>query len=110
MNTIDLSNKLIALLEKYTKKLEQIVEKAKNIKTGDSVSWGSSGGNARGKVTKIITSGSEQVPNSSFKITGTPEDPGALIRVYRPDADGKYKPTDTIVGHKTSTLSKIAAL
>ena len=50
------------------------------------------------------------MPDSSFKITGTPEDPGALIRVYRPDADGKYKPTDTIVGHKTSTLTKISAL
>jgi hypothetical protein len=110
MNIVDFSNKLIELLEKYTKKLEEIVEKAKSIKTGDSVTWGSSGGNARGKVTKLITNGSEQVPNSSFKINGTPEDPGALIRVYRPDADGKYKPTDTIVGHKTSTLTKIAAL
>jgi len=50
------------------------------------------------------------VPGSSFKITGTPEDPGALIRVYRPDADGDYKPTDTIVGHKVSTLTKIPAL
>jgi len=110
MNQAELSNKILNLLEKYTEKLEQIVEKAKSIKTGDSVSWGSSGGSARGKVTKIITSGSEQVPDSSFKITGTPEDPGALIRVYRPDADGKYKPTDTIVGHKVSSLTKITAL
>jgi len=110
MNSTEFSNRIIALLEKYTQKLEQIVEKAKQVKTGDSVSWSSSGGTARGKVTKVITNGSEQVPNSSFKITGTPEDPGALIRVYRPDADGKYKPTDTIVGHKVSTLTKIAAL
>jgi hypothetical protein len=77
---------------------------------GDSVSWNSSGGTARGKVTKVITNGEEQVPNSSFTITGTPDDPGALIRVYRPDSDGKYKPTDTIVGHKVSTLRKIPAL
>lgn len=106
----EFSQRVIKLLEKYAETLEQATEKAKQIKTGDSVSWSSSGGTARGKVTKIITSGSEQVPGSSFKITGTPEDPGALIRVYRPDADGKYKPTDTIVGHKVSTLTKISAL
>jgi len=110
MTRKEFNAKVIALFEKHTETLRQIVEKAKSIKTGDSVSWGSSGGSARGKVTKIITNGSEQVPNSSFKITGTPEDPGALIRVYRPDADGKYVATDTIVGHKVSTLTKIAAL
>jgi len=89
--------------------LDAIIIKAKNVKRGDSVSWNSSGGTARGKVTKVITSGEEQVPGSSFKITGTPDDPGALIRVYR-EQDGEYKPTDTIVGHKTKTLTKIPAL
>jgi len=107
MDNTEFNNRFIKLFDTY---LDNLQQKAKQIKTGDSVSWGSSGGNARGKVTKIITSGSEQVPGSSFKITGTSEDPGALIRVYRPDADGKYKPTDTIVGHKTSTLTKISAL
>jgi hypothetical protein len=87
-----------------------VITKAKTLKRGDSVSWNSSGGQARGKITKLITSGSENIPDSSFKVTGTPEDPAALIRVYRPDADGKYKPTDTIVGHKTSSLTKISAL
>jgi hypothetical protein len=86
------------------------VQKAKSVKRGDSVSWNSSGGTARGKVTKVITSGSEPVPGSSFTITGTEDDPGALIRVYRPNSDGDYKPTDTIVGHKVSTLTKIPAL
>ena len=84
--------------------------KAGSIKRGDSVSWNSSGGTARGKVTRIITSGEADIPGSSFKITGTKDDPGALIRVYRPDSNGKYKPTDTIVGHKVSTLTKIEAL
>ena len=84
--------------------------KAGSVKRGDSVSWNSSGGTARGKVTRIITSGEADIPGSSFKITGTKEDPGALIRVYRPDNSGKYKPTDTIVGHKVSTLTKIDAL
>ena len=100
-NTMD-HDKLIAALD-------SIIIKAKNVKRGDSVRWNSSGGIARGKVTKVITDGEEQIPNSSFKITGTPEDPGALIRVYR-EQDGEYKPTDTIVGHKVKTLTKIPAL
>ena len=93
----------------YINAVDSFIKSIK-IKTGDSVSWSSSGGSARGKITKIITSASENIPGSSFKITGTPEDPGALIRVYRSDADGKYKPTDTIVGHKVSSLNKIADL
>ncbi len=97
-------------IEQYSDMLRRIEEKAKQVKRGDSVSWNSSGGTARGKVTKVITDGEEQVPNSSFKITGTPDDPGALIRVYRPDDNGDYKPTDTIVGHKVKTLTKIPAL
>ncbi len=97
-------------LKEYLVLLDNIVQKAKSVKRGDSVSWNSSGGTARGKVTKVITSGSEPVPGSSFTITGTEDDPGALIRVYRPNSDGDYKPTDTIVGHKVSTLTKIPAL
>ena len=98
---LEFYNSILAALKKA---------KAGTIKRGDSVSWSSSGGTARGKVTRIITSGEEQIPDSSFTITGTKDDPGALIRVYRPDSDGKYKPTDTIVGHKISTLTKIEAL
>jgi hypothetical protein len=89
--------------------LDAITLKAKNVRRGDSVKWNSSGGVARGKVTKVITDGSEPVPNSNFTITGTPEDPAALIRVYR-EQDGKYRPTDTLVGHKTKTLTKIPSL
>jgi hypothetical protein len=97
---LEFYNSIIAAIEKA---------KAGSVKRGDSVSWNSSGGIARGKITKIITSGEEQVPGSSFKITGTAEDPGALIRVYQKDGDG-YKPTDTIVGHKVKTLTKIDPL
>ena len=87
------------------------VQKAKpgTVKRGDSVSWSSSGGTARGKITRIITSGEADIPGSSFKITGTPEDPGALIRVYQKDGGG-YKPSDTIVGHKVKTLTTIDPL
>lgn len=88
---------------------QESLTKASKLKIGDSVSWNSSGGTARGKITKIITSGSENVPGSSFKITGTEDDPGALIRLYQ-EQDGKYKPSDTIVGHKVKTLTKIPSL
>jgi hypothetical protein len=104
-----LSN-VLQQMKDYIAAIDSLIEKEKQIKRGDSVSWSSSGGTARGKVTKIITNGEEQVPGSSFKITGTPEDPGALIRVYRPNSEGDYKATDTIVGHKVSTLRKIPPL
>jgi hypothetical protein len=65
------------------------------------VSWNSSGGKAEGKVLRIARSGRINVPDSSFNIQGTEEDPAALIVLYR---DGK--PTDTKVGHKVSTLKK----
>ena len=102
-------NTYVQTIERYSEMLRRIEEKAASVKRGDSVSWNSSGGTARGKVTNVITNGEEQVPGSSFKITGTPDDPGALIRVYQKDGDG-YKPTDTIVGHKVKTLTKIEAL
>lgn len=76
--------------------------KAGDLKVGDMVSWGASGGRARGKIQRIITSGSVAVPDTDFEITGSEDNPGALIRVYRDD-----EPTDTIVGHRFSTLRKI---
>lgn len=66
---------------------------------GDMVTWGSSGGNARGKITKIVREGTVNVPDSSISITAEENDPAVLIRIY----DGE-KPTDRIVGHKMSTL------
>jgi hypothetical protein len=97
-------------LEFYSAMLDALTKaKAGSVKRGDSVSWNSSGGTARGKITRIITSGEADIPGSNFKITGTKEDPGALIRVYQRDGDG-YKPSDTIVGHKVSTLTKIDPL
>jgi len=100
---------LIEEINRYKQQLDDVINKAKELKRGDSVSWNSSGGTARGKITKIITNSSESVPNSSFTITGTPDDPAALIQVYSKTTDG-YQPTDTVVGHKLSTLTKISPL
>jgi HK97 family phage prohead protease len=72
----------------------------------DFVSWNSSGGRARGKIERIVRDGSINIPNSDFTITGTEDDPAALIVVYREVSDG-WLETPTKVGHKFSTLTKI---
>ena len=74
---------------------------SKAVSVGDKVSWNASGGTAEGRVLRIERSGKINVPDSSFEIEGTEDDPAALIVLYR---DGK--PTDTKVGHKVSTLKK----
>lgn len=80
----------------------------KQIKTGSFVSWGSSGGRARGKVERI-TDSSLNVPDSSFTIDGSQDDPAVLIRVWRESGEG-WVPTDTRVGHLLSTLTEIEPL
>lgn len=77
------------------------LNKAVSVKSGDMVSWQSSGGSAQGKVVRVVSNGKVNVPDSSFTITGTEDDPAVLIQLYR---DGK--PTETKVGHKMSTLRK----
>lgn len=76
------------------------------LNVGDFVSWNTSGGRARGRIDRIVRDGSINVPNSSFSITGTPDDPAALITVFRQSDDG-FEATDVKVGHKFSTLTKI---
>jgi hypothetical protein len=75
------------------------VEKADSVRVGQMVSWNSSGGTARGKVKRIIRNGSYKVPGTDVTVTGTPEEPAAVITLYR-----NGKPTDTIVAHKVKTL------
>jgi HK97 family phage major capsid protein/HK97 family phage prohead protease len=75
------------------------------LKVGDFVRWNSSGGTARGRIVRVERDGTIDVPNSSFTITGTAEDPAALITLYR---DGEA--TDRQVGHKFSTLTKISPI
>jgi HK97 family phage major capsid protein len=76
---------------------------------GDFVRWDSSGGLARGRIERIVRDGEINVPNSDFTVTGTPEDPAALIRIFRENEEG-WSPTSVRVGHKFSTLTKIDAL
>ena len=89
--------------EEDPKKKKKYIKKAGEYSSGDFVQWGSSGGTARGKVTRVVTNGKIKVPNSSVTITGTPEDPAVAIRVYEKDGDS-WKPSKTVVGHRMSTL------
>jgi len=72
------------------------------IKVRDFVKWNSSGGTAKGRVEHVMREGVLGIPDSSFSINATKEDPAALIRIYRDGGE-----TDTLVGHKFSTLTKI---
>lgn len=84
------------------KSLDDEMEKASKVKNGDMVSWNSSGGRATGRVEHVMRSGTLGIPGSEFSINATEEDPAVLIRIYR---DGK--PTETLVGHKMSTLQVV---
>jgi hypothetical protein len=76
------------------------IDKASGVRVGQMVSWGSSGGRAEGKVKRIVRSGSYNVPDSDFTITGTEDNPAVVIEVYRDD-----KPTGRMVGHRMNTLT-----
>ena len=96
--------------EEAEERLRQIEYFAKaDFKVGDFVSWNSSGGTARGKIERIEIDGTINVPDSSFSITGTQEEPAALIVVWREGKDG-WEASDRKVGHKLDTLRPIDAL
>ena len=80
-----------------------------DLRVGDFVRWSASGGTAQGKIDRIERDGSINVPDSEFTINGDEDDPAALITVYR-EGDEGWEETDVQVGHRFSTLTKIAAL
>lgn len=76
---------------------------------GDYVSWDSSGGTARGRIVRVLREGTLQVPDTDFSIEAQEDDAAVLIRIYQELRDG-YVATDTLVGHKASTLTSIEPL
>ena len=66
------------------------------------VSWNSAGGRARGKIARIIRTGSVKVPNTDFTLNANEENPAALIIVYQGG-----EPSDVTVGHRFSALRKV---
>ena len=82
---------------------------ADEIEVGDFVSWEFSTGVSRGRIERIVTDGQIEVPDSSFVINGSPDDPAVLIRIYDREDDG-WEETDRLVGHRATTLTKIDPL
>jgi HK97 family phage portal protein len=76
---------------------------------GDFVSWDSSGGRARGRIDHVMDYGTLDIPGTDFTIDATEEDPAALITLYE-EVSGGWRATETQVGHKVSTLTKIDPL
>ena len=79
------------------------------LKVGDFVRWNTPGGNAQGKITKIVRDGQLDVPGAEVVINGEEDNPAALIQIYREGSEG-WRETDVYAGHRFSTLKKIAAL
>ena len=76
---------------------------------GSFVSWDSSGGTARGRIEHVMREGVLGIPGTDFSITAEDNDPAVLIRIYEEVRDG-WQATETLVGHKASTLTLIDAL
>lgn len=75
---------------------------------GDFVRWNTSGGNAYGLIIQVERDGDIEA-DSGFKITGTADNPAALIRIYRYSSEEETyiekKPALNVV-HNFSTLEK----
>ena len=80
-----------------------------SLSVGDFVRWDSSGGTAQGQIERIERDGQIDVPNSEVVIEGTPDDPAAVIQIFR-EVDGNWEGTPVRVAHRFSTLTKISAL
>ena len=76
---------------------------------GSFVSWDSSGGTARGRIEHVMREGVLGIPGTDFSITAEDGDPAILIRIYEEFRDG-WRATETLVGHKASTLTAIDPL
>ena len=98
----EMDKALFANFGKDFTNVDRLTEIFKSVSVGSMVSWNSSGGRARGKVIRIIRDGRYNVPGTEVTVTGTKEDPAAVIRLYR---DGE--PTDTIVAHKIKSLTSL---
>jgi hypothetical protein len=99
---------VVELFLDRTKRLFAEIQK-KTIKEGSFVEWNSSGGKARGRVEHVMYEGTLGVPDSDFSINATEDDPAVLIRIWRDGKDG-WGETETLVGHRMSTLNRIEAL
>lgn len=99
----------IAQAEERLREIHYFDTEKEVIREGTFVSWNSSGGRARGQVEHVMYEGVLGIPGSDFQINAENENPAVLIRIWREFADG-WRATETLVGHKMSTLTRIDPL
>lgn len=90
---------------------EEVIEEeraASGISSGSFVSWDSSGGTAKGKVTSVITSG-KVTASAGYSMQASADKPVYKITIYKEGADG-WTATDESVVHLGDTLTSIPAL
>ena len=75
---------------------------------GTFVSWDSSGGRAKGRIDKVVTSGRAQ-SSEGYYLDASEEKPVYVIAVYR-EVRGGWERTDVTVVHLAATLTVIGAL
>jgi len=74
-----------------------------DVQQGTLVEWNSTGDRpAYGRVDEVRTDGDEPL-DADIDGDQTIQPPAALIEVYRPDGDGGFEPSGTIVGHSLNT-------
>lgn len=88
---------------------EKVALRKATPREGAFVRWQSSGGIAQGQIEHVMTEGTLGVPDSSFSIEAQPDNPALLIRIWNETAEG-WQPTETLVGHKASTVRQIERL
>jgi hypothetical protein len=72
----------------------------------DFVTWDTSNGPAYGKIVDWTDDGTYDASiDGDVSVSADEDDPAALIQIYD-DSGGTWSPTDTMVGHKFSTLNE----
>ena len=93
----------------WATRISERMSKATDVEEGDFVRWRSSGGPAQGQIEHVMREGTLGVPDSEFSINASPDDPALLIRIWREGDDG-WEATETLVGHRMSTVRRIGSL
>lgn len=80
------------------------LEYSDNLKTGDAVSWTTSGQNPRGRIREVVKS-PKTVPGTDFVLEGTEDEPGYIIEIYE-EVEGQWRPSGKFVGRKRGSILK----
>lgn len=78
-----------------------------SVRAQDFVSWASSSGTAKGRVTSVHKG---KVPAVPIKFSGTDVSPAARVEIYKEADGGGWEPTGHYLGIASSSLTSIAAL